>query len=143
MGILVSLLIGALAGYIGGRIMGKGMGLLVCIIVGIVGGLLGSWVFSILGLSASGSFWGQLLVGIVGAVLLLWILSLFRKKYASVSCVPRRHWLVIKKRDGRTVAVGPSLVVTNETFSSSRAGRTFFIPSRSCACPAGKHRRGW
>lgn len=80
MGILVSLLIGALAGWIAGRIMNKGMGLLVCIIVGIVGGLLGSWVFSILGLSASATFWGQLLVGTCGAVLLLFILSLFKKK---------------------------------------------------------------
>lgn len=80
MGILVSLLIGALAGFIAGKIMNKGMGLLVCIIVGIVGGLLGSWVFSLLGLTASGTFWGQLLVGTVGAVLLLFILSLFKKK---------------------------------------------------------------
>ena len=60
--------------------MNKGMGLLVCIIVGIVGGLLGSWVFSLLGLTVSSSFWGQLLVGTVGAVLLLWILSLFKRK---------------------------------------------------------------
>ena len=80
MGILVSLLIGALAGFIAGKIMNKGMGLLVSIIVGIVGGVLGSWVFSLLGLSASGTFWGQLLVGTVGAVLLLCILSLFKKK---------------------------------------------------------------
>lgn len=60
--------------------MKRGMGLLVCIIVGIAGGLLGSWVFSLLGLTASGTFWGQLLVGTVGAVLLLWILSLFKRK---------------------------------------------------------------
>ncbi|MBR4147259.1 MAG: GlsB/YeaQ/YmgE family stress response membrane protein [Bacteroidales bacterium] len=60
--------------------MGKGMGLLLCIIVGVIGGFLGSWVFSLLGLSASGSFWGQLLVGTVGAVLLLLVLSLFRRK---------------------------------------------------------------
>ena len=79
-GILVSLLIGALAGWLAGRIMGEGMGLLVCILVGIVGGFLGSFVFSLLGLSASGSFWGQFLVGTIGAVLLLFILSLFRKK---------------------------------------------------------------
>jgi len=78
--VLVALLIGALAGWLAGRIMGKGMGLLVCIIVGIVGGFLGSFVFSLLGLSASGTFWGQLLVGTLGAILLLFILSLFRKK---------------------------------------------------------------
>ena len=74
------MLIGALAGFLAGKIMNKGMGLLVCIIVGIVGGLLGSWVFSILGLSASEKWWGQLLVGTCGSVLLLFILSLFKKK---------------------------------------------------------------
>lgn len=41
---------------------------------------LGSWIFSLLGLSASGTFWGQLLVGTVGAVVLLWVLSLFKRK---------------------------------------------------------------
>ena len=79
-GIIVSILIGALAGFIAGKIMGKGMGLLLSIIVGLIGGALGSWIFSLLGLSASPTFWGQLLVGIVGAVLLLFILSLFRRK---------------------------------------------------------------
>lgn len=79
-GILVSLIIGALAGWLGGKIMGKGMGLLLCIIVGVIGGFLGSWVFSLLGLTGSNSFWGQLLVGTVGAVLLLFILSLFKRK---------------------------------------------------------------
>ena len=80
MGILVSLLIGALAGLLAGFIMKKGMSLLVCILGGLVGGVLGSWVFSLLGLSASANFWGQLLVGTCGAVLLLFILSLFKKK---------------------------------------------------------------
>lgn len=79
MGILVSLLIGALAGFIAGKIMKKGMGLLLSIIVGIAGGFIGSWVFSILGLTASATFWGQLLVGTVGAVLLLWVISLVKK----------------------------------------------------------------
>ena len=79
-GILVSLVIGALAGWLAGIIMKKSMGLLICIIVGVIGGFLGSWVFGLLGLSGSGSFWGQLLVGTLGAVLLLFILSLFKKK---------------------------------------------------------------
>ena len=80
MGILVSLLIGALAGLLAGLIMKKGMSLLVCILVGLVGGVLGSWIFSLIGLSASNTFWGQLLVGTCGAVVLLFILSLFKKK---------------------------------------------------------------
>ncbi|MBP5797318.1 MAG: GlsB/YeaQ/YmgE family stress response membrane protein [Bacteroidales bacterium] len=79
-GILVSLVIGALAGWLAGIIMKRGMSLLACIIVGVIGGFLGSWVFSLLGLSGSGSFLGQLLVGTLGAVLLLFILSLFRRK---------------------------------------------------------------
>ena len=49
------------------------------ILVGIVGGALGSWIFSILGLSVSPTWWGQLLVGTVGAVVLLWIVSLIKK----------------------------------------------------------------
>ena len=80
MGILISLLIGALAGLLAGLIMKKGMSLLVCILVGLVGGVLGSWIFSLLGLSSSGNFWGQLLVGTIGSVVLLFILSLFKKK---------------------------------------------------------------
>lgn len=74
------MLIGALAGLLAGMIMKKGMSLIVCILVGLVGGVLGSWVFSLLGLTASSTFWGQLLVGTCGAVLLLLILSLFKKK---------------------------------------------------------------
>ena len=80
MGILVAILIGALAGLIAGKLMKYGLGLLWAIIVGMLGGLLGSWLFSILGLPVSSSFWGQLLVGIVGSGLLLWIVSLFKKK---------------------------------------------------------------
>lgn len=79
-GILISLIIGALAGWIAGKIMRRSMGLLICIIVGVVGGFLGSWLFGLLGLTGSGTIWGQLLVGTSGAVLLLFILSLFRKK---------------------------------------------------------------
>ena len=77
---LISILIGALAGIIAGKIMNYGLGLIWAIIVGVVGGFLGSWIFSILGLPASASFWGQLLVGTVDAVVLLWLVSLIKKK---------------------------------------------------------------
>ena len=80
MGILFALLIGAGAGLLAGKIMNFGLGLIWAIVVGIVGGLLGSWIFSILGLSVSDTWWGQLLVGTVGAVVLLWLVSLIRKK---------------------------------------------------------------
>ncbi|MBQ6729721.1 MAG: GlsB/YeaQ/YmgE family stress response membrane protein [Bacteroidales bacterium] len=80
MGMLVSILIGALAGIIAGKIMNYGLGLIWAIIVGVVGGFLGSWIFSIIGLPVSASFWGQLLVGTVGAVVLLWLVSKIKKK---------------------------------------------------------------
>lgn len=80
MGMLISILIGALADIIAGKIMNYGLGLIWAIIVGVVGGFLGSWIFSIIGLPSSGSFWGQLLVGTVGAVVLLWLISLIKKK---------------------------------------------------------------
>ena len=79
-GIIVSIFIGALAGFIAGKIMKSGHGLLLNIIIGLVGGVLGSWIFSILGLPVSDSFWGQLLVGTVGAGVLLWIVSKIKKK---------------------------------------------------------------
>jgi len=80
MGMLVSILIGALAGILAGKIMNYGLGLIWAIIVGVVGGFLGSWLFSIIGLPVSTSFWGQLLVGTVGSVVLLWIVSRIKKK---------------------------------------------------------------
>ena len=80
MGMLVSILIGALAGIIAGKLMNYDFGLIMAIVVGVVGGFLGSWLFSIIGLPVSTSFWGQLLVGTVGAVVLLWIVSRLKKK---------------------------------------------------------------
>ena len=80
MGMLFAILIGALAGIIAGKIMNYGLGIIWAIIVGVVGGFLGSWIFSILGLPVSDSFWGQLLVGTVGAGVLLWLVSKIKKK---------------------------------------------------------------
>ena len=77
---LIAILIGALSGIIAGKFMKYGLGLIWAIVVGVVGGFLGSWIFSILGLPVSGSFWGQLLVGTVGAIVLLWLVSLIKRK---------------------------------------------------------------
>ena len=79
-GILLSIVIGAVAGLIAGKIMKYGLGLIWAIVLGILGGVLGSWIFSILGLSVSDTWWGQLLVGTVGAIVLLWIVSLIKRK---------------------------------------------------------------
>ena len=80
MGILFAILIGALAGLIAGKIMKYGLGLIWAIVVGVVGGALGSWIFKVLGLTVSDTWWGQLLVGTVGAIVLLWMVSLFKRK---------------------------------------------------------------
>ena len=65
------ILIGIIAGYVAGKITrGGGFGL------GIIGGVLGGWVFSLLGLAATGII-GSLITSVVGAILFLWIASLF------------------------------------------------------------------
>ena len=49
------ILIGIIAGYVAGKITrGGGFGLLVNLVLGIIGGVLGGWVFSLLGLAATG-----------------------------------------------------------------------------------------
>jgi uncharacterized membrane protein YeaQ/YmgE (transglycosylase-associated protein family) len=80
MGLLYSLLIGALAGWIAGSLMrGGGFGLLLNIILGIIGGVVGNWVFSLLGISVSDGFIGDLITGAIGAIVLLFIAGLFKK----------------------------------------------------------------
>ena len=72
------LLIGLIAGWLANLfVKGEGSGLLVNLIVGVVGGFLGSWVFSLFGLVAVGTF-GSLVTSLIGAILLLWIASFFR-----------------------------------------------------------------
>ena len=69
------ILIGIIAGYVAGKIT-RGGGLLVNLVLGIIGGVLGGWVFSLLGLAATGII-GSLITSVVGAILFLWIASLF------------------------------------------------------------------
>ena len=67
------ILIGIIAGYVAGKITrGGGFNL----VLGIIGGVLGGWVFSLLGLAATGII-GSLITSVVGAILFLWIASLF------------------------------------------------------------------
>jgi uncharacterized membrane protein YeaQ/YmgE (transglycosylase-associated protein family) len=74
------LIIGLVAGWLAGRIMkGRGFGLLVNLIVGVIGAFLGGWLFSLLGLSATGIL-GSLVTALVGAIVLLWLLGLFKRK---------------------------------------------------------------
>jgi uncharacterized membrane protein YeaQ/YmgE (transglycosylase-associated protein family) len=70
--------IGILAGFLAGKIMrGRGYGLIIDLLLGIVGSMLGGWVFTLLGLSASGLV-GQLVVATIGAVLLIVIVRSLR-----------------------------------------------------------------
>lgn len=81
MEILWAIIIGAIAGLLAGLLMrGKGYGILWNIVIGVVGGVIGKWIFSILPISASANFWGELLTDFIGAVILLWVISLIKKK---------------------------------------------------------------
>jgi uncharacterized membrane protein YeaQ/YmgE (transglycosylase-associated protein family) len=76
--LLWQIAIGILAGFLAGKIMrGRGYGLLIDLLLGIVGSMLGGWVFTLLGLSASGLI-GQLVMATVGAVLLIVIVRSLR-----------------------------------------------------------------
>jgi uncharacterized membrane protein YeaQ/YmgE (transglycosylase-associated protein family) len=80
MGLLWFLIIGLLAGWLAGQIMkGRGMGLLVNLIVGVVGAYLGGFLFSVVGLQATGLI-GSLIMATIGAVVLLFIVGLIKKK---------------------------------------------------------------
>ena len=73
------LLIGLAAGWIASMVMksGKG-GILQYMVIGVIGALLGGWLFSLLGLGASGLL-GSLIVATVGAIVLIALLRLLRK----------------------------------------------------------------
>ena len=71
--ILLQVLIGIAAGWLAGHIMrGRGFGVLIDLFVGIIGSVIGGFVFSLLGLYATGLI-GQLVVATGGAVFLLYL----------------------------------------------------------------------
>lgn len=73
-------LIGLAAGFLAGVVVkGHGFGIVGNLIVGVIGGLLGGFLFSVLGLSATGKV-GQLVCAFVGAVLLLYLLKFVKSK---------------------------------------------------------------
>ena len=80
MSFIYFIIIGAIAGWLAGKIMkGGGFGLLMNMILGIIGGVVGGWVFSLLGISASGGTIGSLVTAVVGAVLILYVGRLIKK----------------------------------------------------------------
>jgi len=71
--LILQILIGIVAGWLAGKIMrGRGFGVLIDLFVGIIGSVIGGFVFSLLGLHASGAI-GQLVVATAGAVFLLYL----------------------------------------------------------------------
>ncbi len=80
-GWLSFLLIGLIAGWIAEKVMSRSHGLLTNLIVGVIGAYLGAFLFSLLGLGASG-FIGSLVVATIGAIVLLFIVGWFRGRRA-------------------------------------------------------------
>ena len=65
------IIIGLIAGWIAGKVMrGRGYGIIADVALGLIGAILGNWVFSRLGIAASGHL-GFLAMATVGAVLLV------------------------------------------------------------------------
>ncbi|MFQ8431503.1 GlsB/YeaQ/YmgE family stress response membrane protein [Amaricoccus sp. W119] len=73
------LIIGLIAGWIAEKVMKRSDGLLTNLIVGVIGAYLGAFLFSLLGLGASG-FIGAVVVATIGAIALLLIVGLVRRK---------------------------------------------------------------
>ena len=74
------LLIGALAGWLASLLArGYGFGLIGNILLGILGALVGGFVFRLIGIDASYSFWGSLITSTVGALIVLGIAAAFRR----------------------------------------------------------------
>jgi len=79
MQILVFIAVGAAAGWIAGVVVrGGGQGIALNVLVGILGAFLGGWVFSTLGIGATG-LGGLFLMATVGAVILLTLLRLIAR----------------------------------------------------------------
>ncbi len=75
MGLLYFLIIGLIAGWLAGKITkGRGFGILRNLVIGVIGAMLGGFVFSLIGLSATGTL-GSIVTATVGALLLLYIIN--------------------------------------------------------------------
>ncbi len=69
---IVSLLWGLLAGYIATRIMDEKSGTLKNMILGVLGSVVGSFLFGLIGFTATGWI-GSLIVSTVGACICIWL----------------------------------------------------------------------
>ncbi|WP_261816199.1 GlsB/YeaQ/YmgE family stress response membrane protein [Vibrio gallicus] len=79
MNIIIFLAIGAVAGWLAGNLMkGGSFGLVMNMVVGIIGAVIGGFVFSSLGLAATGLV-GSIITSTVGACILLFLARLLAK----------------------------------------------------------------
>ena len=73
------LLVGLIAGWLAGKIVrGSGFGVFGDIVIGVVGAGIGGFIFSLLGLSSSGTI-GNIVVATVGAAALLYVVKLLKR----------------------------------------------------------------
>lgn len=70
--LLGSLLMGAICGSLANKLMARRGGLVRNIVLGLLGGLVGGFLFSLVGLGATGLL-GEVLVSVVGACVCIWI----------------------------------------------------------------------
>lgn len=72
-GLLLAIILGLIAGAIASYFMGKDNPWWVDILLGVIGAVVGAWLFSLLGIGASGNLIWQLIVAVAGAVLVIWL----------------------------------------------------------------------
>jgi uncharacterized membrane protein YeaQ/YmgE (transglycosylase-associated protein family) len=74
------IIIGLAAGFVAGILVkGQGFGFIGNLIIGVIGALLGGFVFSLLGIAATGKA-GHLVSAVVGAVILLFLMRFVKSK---------------------------------------------------------------
>ena len=80
MNLIWFLLIGLAAGWLAGQLTkGGDFGLVGNLIVGVIGALLGAFLFTVVGLSATGLL-GQLVMATIGALVLLFALRFIKRR---------------------------------------------------------------
>ena len=73
-----AIIIGLIAGWIAGKLMrGRGYGIIADIALGLIGAIIGNWLFTRLGIEATGRL-GFLAMATVGAVILVGAAHLLR-----------------------------------------------------------------
>jgi uncharacterized membrane protein YeaQ/YmgE (transglycosylase-associated protein family) len=77
-GWFLSIILGGLAGYIAEKIMKADISLIMNIVLGIVGAMVANFLLSLVGISASGGIFAQLIVAVIGACLLIYVYRMIK-----------------------------------------------------------------